>query len=51
MGTAQLVGLIGGIVGSSLGVWGGLFGPWYSIRHTNGPREKEFVVKASIACC
>ena len=41
-------GWIGGIVGSVIGVAGGLIGTWASIRNTSGPRERAFAVKASI---
>ena len=42
-------GLIGGIVGSIIGVAGGLLGTYFSIKNTNGPRERDFVIKVSIA--
>jgi serine/threonine protein kinase len=45
-----LIGLIGGIVGGIIGVAGGLLGTYFSIKNTNGPRERAFVIKASIAC-
>ena len=41
-------GLIGGIVGSFLGVIGGLIGTWFSIKNTNSPRERAFMVKMAI---
>ncbi len=40
-------GMVGGIVGSVLGVMGGVIGTWASIKNTNGPRERAFVVRAS----
>lgn len=43
-------GWIGGIVGSLVGIAGGLFGTYCSIRNTNGPRERAFMIKASIIC-
>ena len=46
----ELIGLIGGIVGGIIGVAGGLLGTYFSIKNTNGPRERAFVIKASIAC-
>jgi hypothetical protein len=46
----RLVGWIGGIFGGLLGVCGGLLGTYLSIRNTNGPRERAFVVRACIAC-
>ena len=43
-------GLIGGIVGGIIGVAGGLLGTYFSIKNTNGPQERAFVIKVSIAC-
>jgi serine/threonine protein kinase len=45
-----LIGLTGGIVGGIIGVAGGLLGTYFAIRNTKGPRERAFVIKASIAC-
>ncbi len=42
-------GLIGGIIGGVVGVAGGAFGTWNSIRKTDGPLERKFMIKASIA--
>ena len=39
---------IGAIGGSLIGVAGGLFGTYCSIRNTNGPRERAFMIKAAI---
>lgn len=41
-------GLIGGIIGSILGVAGGAVGTYFSITNTKGPIERAFMVKASI---
>lgn len=41
-------GLIGAIVGSVVGFAGGLFGTYCSIKHTNGPRERAFMIKMSV---
>lgn len=41
-------GLIGGIVGGVLGIGGGIFGTWCSIRNTHGPRERAFMIRASV---
>jgi hypothetical protein len=43
-------GLVGGIVGSVMGVMGGVIGTWASIANTNGPRERAFVIRASVLC-
>jgi hypothetical protein len=40
--------LLGAFGGGALGLLGGLIGTWFSIRNTNGPRERAFVVRASI---
>ena len=41
-------GLIGGIVGGVIGFAGGMVGTYFSIKNTNGPRERSFMVKASV---
>jgi hypothetical protein len=46
----RLVGLVGGIAGGVLGVMGGLVGTYFSIKNTNGPRERAFMIRASILC-
>jgi len=42
------IGLIGGIAGTVIGVTGGVIGTWASVRNTSSPRERAFVVKASV---
>ena len=41
-------GLIGGIAGTVIGAAGGLVGAYFSIKNTNGPRERAFMIKASV---
>jgi hypothetical protein len=41
---------VGGIVGSLLGVGGGVLGTYFTIKNTKGPRERAFVIKASVCC-
>ncbi len=41
-------GLIGGVIGGLVGLIGGVIGTWASIRNTNGPRERSFVIKAAV---
>lgn len=41
-------GMIGGIAGCVIGAAGGIIGTWASIRHTSGPKERAFTIKASI---
>jgi len=48
MNSGALGGLIGGIVGIVGGIAGGAIGTYFSIKNTNGPRERAFVIKASI---
>jgi uncharacterized membrane protein YfcA len=38
------------IVGSVIGISGGLVGCYFSIKNTNGPRERSFMIKSSIVC-
>jgi hypothetical protein len=42
------IGLIGAIVGSAVGVAGGLFGTYRSYKAAKGRREQRFVIWASI---
>ncbi len=46
----QTLILIGAFGGAGLGVLGGLVGTYFSIRNTNGPRERSFVVRSAILC-
>ena len=46
----ETLGLIGGIAGSVIGALGGVFGTYMSIKNTSGPRERAFVIRASIGC-
>ncbi len=41
-------GWIGGIAGGLIGLIGGIIGTYFSIKNTNGPRERAFMVKASV---
>ncbi len=40
-------GTIGAIVGSVVGLLGGVVGTYFTIKNTNGPRERAFAVRAS----
>ncbi|NQU38767.1 MAG: hypothetical protein HQ523_02325 [Lentisphaerae bacterium] len=44
MTTAQFVGVAGGL----LGLTGGIVGAYFSIKNTNGPKERAFVAKGSV---
>ena len=46
----RMVGLVGGIAGSVIGEMGGLVGTYFSIKTTNGPRERAFMVRAAVLC-
>lgn len=50
MATAEWAGWMGGIAGGLLGLLGGVLGTWFSIRNTNGPRERRYVIQASLVC-
>ncbi|RPI71770.1 MAG: hypothetical protein EHM45_23090 [Desulfobacteraceae bacterium] len=41
-------GLVGGIIGGVIGLAGGAVGTYFSIKNTNGPRERAFMIKTSI---
>ena len=41
-------GLIGGIVGGSVGLLGGVIGTYASIKNTSGPRERAFMIRVAI---
>ncbi len=43
-------GWIGGIAGGVIGLIGGIVGTYFSIKNTNGPRERAFMVKMSVVC-
>ena len=42
------MGFLGGIIGGLIGVIGGLVGTYFSIKNTNGPKERRFMIKAAI---
>ena len=42
------MGWMGGILVGVLGCLGGLIGTYFSIKNTNGPREKAFVIRCVI---
>ena len=46
--TGPQIGYIGGILGCILGFAGGAFGTYCSIKHSKGPLEKRFMIRASV---
>ena len=42
------LGLIGAVIGCVIGLAGGIIGTYFSIKNTNGPKERAFMVRASI---
>jgi cell division protein FtsW (lipid II flippase) len=40
--------LIGALIGCIIGLAGGIIGTYFSIRNTKGPRERTFMIKASV---
>jgi hypothetical protein len=41
-------GTLGAIVGSSIGVAGGIFGTWISIRKCSPGEQRQFMIKMSL---
>jgi hypothetical protein len=39
------------IVGSIVGLAGGVIGTYFSIKNTKGPRERAFTVKSAVVYC
>jgi hypothetical protein len=41
-------GVLGGIIGCLIGLVGGIIGTYCSVKNTNGPRERTFMIKSVI---
>lgn len=41
-------GLVGAVIGGAVGLAGGAVGTYFSIRNTDGPTERAFMIKVSI---
>ena len=41
---------VGGIAGGTIGMMGGLVGTYFSIKNTQGPRERALMIKAAVYC-
>ncbi|MDT8389399.1 MAG: hypothetical protein RRC34_02710 [Lentisphaeria bacterium] len=50
MNNGAMWGLIGGIAGGVLGLAGGIIGTYFSIKNTNGPLERSFMIKLAVVC-
>jgi len=50
MNGGQIGGLVGGILGCVLGLAGGIIGTYFSIKRTNGPRERAFMIQSAVVC-
>ena len=50
MNAGEMAGWAGAIAGSVIGLMGGIIGTYFGIKNTNGPRERSFMIKASVAC-
>ena len=48
--TGPQIGLVGGILGSVLGCAGGAIGTYFSVKNTNGPLERRFMVRVWKPC-
>ena len=42
------VGLIGGLIGGAIGVFGGAIGTYFSIKNTAGPNERSFMIRVAV---
>ncbi|MGA9117647.1 MAG: hypothetical protein WB626_12820 [Bacteroidota bacterium] len=49
MTPGEMWGWIGGIAGGVIGLAGGVVGTYFSIRNTNGPRERSFMIRSAVA--
>ena len=41
------VGIVGGVIGGTIGLAGGAIGTYFSIRNTRGPGERSFMIRMS----
>ena len=48
MNSGEMLGWVGGIVGSLLGLAGAIIGIRYGTKNTCGPRERAFLVKMTV---
>ncbi|MDD5007849.1 MAG: hypothetical protein PHC68_05515 [Syntrophorhabdaceae bacterium] len=50
MNIGVMWGWIGGIAGGIFGLAGGVIGTYFSIKNTNGPLERSFMIKSAVVC-
>jgi len=50
MSSGTVWGWVGGIAGCAVGLAGGIIGTYCSIRNTNGPLERSFMIKSAVVC-
>lgn len=50
MDAGVMWGWIGGITGGLFGLAGGVVGTYFSIKNTNGPRERSFMIRSAMVC-
>ncbi|MFH0908316.1 MAG: hypothetical protein V1929_06105 [bacterium] len=48
MTTGEMMGWAGGIIGTIGGIAGGVIGSYFSIKNTNGPAEKRFMIHCAV---
>lgn len=50
MNIGVMWGWIGSIAGGIFGLAGGVIGTYFSIKNTNGPLERSFMIKSAVVC-
>ena len=41
-------GLAGGIIGGAFGILGGVIGTFFSLKNTQSPRERQFMIRVAV---
>ena len=50
MGNVLLISGIANVLCGLIALAGGIVGTYFSIKNTNGPRERSFMIKAGVVC-
>ncbi|MGH7950619.1 MAG: protein kinase domain-containing protein [Limisphaerales bacterium] len=50
MNPGVLAGILGGVIGGIIGILGGVVGTYFALKSAKSPRERAFVIRASIIC-